>query len=144
MSIHPDRLLRFAVAVAATALLAFAISAHGQESPLPCAHVRLHREAWETAHQDSLTSRSPTPAEGLASDLVRCRLLVGVTRARLRALLGRPDETSEASGPRSRGTDWLYQLDLNRGILSPPYYLRLVFGPRGAVSRAEVLRPGDL
>jgi hypothetical protein len=122
------------VAVGAT-MLTLAVSAHGDETPVPCAGVRLNAATWHTEHERSLMSRSPTGAEQLASNLVRCRALVGMRRTRVRQLLGRPDEGG--------GAAWLYQLALNRGILSQPEYLRLAFSPQHVVTRAEILPPGQ-
>ena len=126
--------------IVAASLLDIAAPGRAEERPTPCAAVRLSRSVWDATRDRSLTARSPTPAEALASDLVRCRVLVGMTKERLRRLLGPPD-ASTAGSSRSTQVDWQYQLDLDRGIFSRPSYLRLVFGPRGSVRRAQLLPP---
>lgn len=126
-------MLRAGIAAVAATVVALAISAGGDATPVPCAGVHLDAATWRTEHERSLVSQSPTGAEELAFDLVRCRILVGMRRTRVRRLLGRPDQGG--------GAVWLYQLGLNRGILSRPSYLRVTFGPGGVVTRAEIPPP---
>jgi hypothetical protein len=121
-------------------LFAIEVQGRGAERSTPCAAVRMSRSVWDATRARSLTARSPTPAEALASDLVRCRVVVGMTKRRVRRLLGPPDARTAGSS-RSHEVDWQYQLDLDRGIFSELSYLRLVFGPRGSVRRAEFLPP---
>ena len=125
--------LRVGIGAVAATLIVLAISAGGDATPVPCAGVHLNAAAWRMEHERSLVSRSPTAAEELASDLVRCRAIVDMRKTRVRRLLGRPDQGG--------GAVWQYQLALNRGILSRPSYLRVTFGPRGVVARAEILPP---
>lgn len=94
-------LLRVPAALAGAALFALAISTTGASKPVPCADVHVDAGTWRTEHQRSLVSRSPTDAERLASELVRCRVLLGSSSARVRRLLGRPDQVGDASERRS-------------------------------------------
>jgi hypothetical protein len=125
------------VVLVSTTLLTLAMSARGAEHPTPCNAVQLSRAGWDAVRSRSLARRSPTAAEAVASDLVRCQRLTGMTRRRVRDLLGPPDRAITRSGSRS-ASEWLYQLDLSRGILSHPAYLRVVFGRRGSESHAEL------
>ena len=118
---------------AASALVALAISAGGERRPVPCGKLHVDSSEWAQAHQAALMSRAPTDASALASNLVQCHALTGMTRQRLRRLLGAPDQT--------RGPGWRYQLDLNRGILSKPEYLLVEFGPTGTVRGTSLLKP---
>jgi hypothetical protein len=127
------RLLALGAAAVAVTLLVVAMSAGGSAKPVPCADAHVDARTWRVEHERSLGSRSPTGAERLASEFVRCRRLLGMSRARVRHLLGRPD--------RRDGSAWLYQLALKRGILSQPEYLRVVFGPGDAVTRAAIVPP---
>lgn len=127
------RLLRIGVAAVAAALFVVAMSVGGSTKPVACADVHVNPRTWRIEHERSLVSRSPTGAERLASELVRCGRLLGMRRARVRRRLGRPDQRD--------GSAWLYQLALNRGILSHPDYLRIAFGPRDVVTRAAVVPP---
>jgi hypothetical protein len=133
--------VRVGVVVVAIALLVVATSTGRVSEPARCANVHVEPTTWRIEHARSLASRSPTGAEQLAADLVRCRVLVGMRGPHMRRFLGRPDEVGEASGRPSLRPDWLYQLARNRGILSKPHYLRILFGPRGTVTRAEIVLP---
>jgi hypothetical protein len=128
------RAVRIALPVILAVLLAVGLTTLPGENATSCRDFRLSRGTWQVAREGSLETRSPTTAEALASDLVRCRVTIGMTGRVVRSLLGRPDRTT-ASGARRV---WLYQLDLERGILSEPKYLRLVFGTRCAVMSAQL------
>jgi hypothetical protein len=125
--------LRVGIAAVAAMLLALAMSAGGNATPARCGGMNVNAATWRTEHERSLVSRSPTGAEQLAADFVRCRVLVGRRKTDVRQLLGRPD--------RGGGAAWLYRLALNRGILSQPSYLRVTFGHGGVVTRAEIVPP---
>jgi hypothetical protein len=105
------------------------------ESATSCRGIRPDRAEWQAARQGSLRSRSPTTAEALAADLVRCRVTIGMGGRKVLSLLGRPDRTAATGG----GRTWLYQLDLDRGILSRPEFLRLTFGSRSTVWTAQLV-----
>jgi hypothetical protein len=129
------RAVRVALPFILVVFLAVGLSTLPSEKAASCRDPRLSRVTWQAAREGSLETRSPTTAEALASDLVRCRSTIGMTDDVVRSLIGRPDRTTASGG---RGV-WLYQLDLDRGILSEPQYLRLTFGSRHTVVSAQLI-----
>src|SRR4051812_49266199 len=56
----------------------------------PCSEARVTRAAWARARR-SRSSQFPREEQIFADDIIRCRLLAGMTRRQARRLLGRPD-----------------------------------------------------
>jgi hypothetical protein len=122
----------------AAAFLGLAGSFHGSERATACSDVQASRAGWAATRTASLRSRSPTGAEAMASDFARCRTLAGLSAPHVRRLLGPPDRIVARPGTASP-REWLYRLDLNRGILSHPEYLRLNLGRSHSVTGAALV-----
>jgi hypothetical protein len=87
----------------------------------------------------SLWSNSRTPESvrlGMADDLIRTRMLLGLTRHEVVALLGEPPKTEYFEE-----FDLIYYLGPERGFMGiDSEWLVLKLGPEGRVNRATIAR----
>lgn len=80
------------------------------------------------------TAESPAVAQ-LAEDYVRCRVLLGRTKAQVHQLLGRPDLTSSDTDFSTNGYDWEYTLGEDKTVANQAEHLLLDFNRAGRVRR---------
>jgi hypothetical protein len=101
----------------------------------PCAEARVTAEAWAEGRRD-MSSTFPSREQVLADDLIRCKLLRGMTETDVRALLGPPDDVSSERGRRYLA----YEIGLQRDSFFQldSEYLSLRFDRDGTIESASM------
>ena len=97
-----------------------------------CEEFRFDASGWH--NQDTRDDlRAPTPRQRLADRLISCRTIVGWSRARVRRVLGRPDNYV------ARRSEWTYSLGIERGVPIDYEHLVVKFDSHDQVASLDLV-----